>query len=135
MKRLLSSNPFSPDFAAFLMRLIVGGLFCAYHGYDKVVHYHLYLSMTKDIIGIGPQLTYNLIIFAELFCGFLVLIGLLTRVAIIPLFINMSVAFLVVHAHDPFLVKELAFLFWVLCLPVFVLGSGKYSADRLLLKK
>jgi uncharacterized membrane protein YphA (DoxX/SURF4 family) len=56
MKRLLSSQPFSTDHPALLLRLILGSLFI-FHGADKIIHYQLYSSMTKDIIGIGAQLT------------------------------------------------------------------------------
>jgi hypothetical protein len=31
--------------------------------------------------------------------------------------------------------KELAFTFMVLCIPVFILGSGKYSFDYLFLNR
>ena len=132
--KILSTHPLNTDVAALLLRLIFGGLFI-YHGYDKIDHYHTYLSMSKDIIGIGTKLSYNLVIFAEFFCGFFVAIGFFTRLTVIPIFITMSVAFFVAHSKDPFQIKELAFLFLVLSIPVFILGSGKYSADKLLFKK
>lgn len=132
--KILNTRPLNTDVAALLLRLIFGGLFI-YHGYDKIDHYHLYLSMSKDIIGIGTKLSFNLVIFAEFFCGFFVAIGFLTRLTVIPIFISMSVAFFVAHAKDAFMVKELAFLFLVLSIPVFILGSGKYSVDTLVFKK
>jgi putative oxidoreductase len=132
--KILNTRPLNTDVAALLLRLIFGGLFI-YHGYDKIDHYHLYLSMSKDIIGIGTKLSYNLVTFAEFFCGFFVAIGFLTRLTVTPLIISMSVAFFIVHSKDPFQIKELAFLFLLLCIPVFILGSGKYSADALLFKK
>ncbi|HEY1112570.1 MAG TPA: DoxX family protein, partial [Chitinophagaceae bacterium] len=78
---------------------------------------------------------FNLVIFAELVCGFLVLIGLLTRLTVIPIFITMAVAFFVAHANDPFDVKALAFVFLLLSVIVFVLGSGRYSIDGWLFQK
>lgn len=135
MNRLLNSRPFNTDLATLTLRLIFGGLLCVYHGYLKIENYDLYLSMSKDIIGIGTKLSYNLVIFAELGCGFLVAIGLFTRLAVIPIIISFSVAFFIAHAKDAFMIKELAFLFLVLSIPVFILGSGRYSADRLLLKR
>jgi putative oxidoreductase len=132
--KILSTWSLNTDVAALLLRLIFGGLFI-YHGYDKIDHYHMYLSMSKDIIGIGTKLSFNLVIFAEFFCGFFVAIGFLTRLTVIPIFISMSVAFFVAHAKDAFMVKELAFLFLLLCIPIFILGSGKYSVDTLVFKK
>ena len=132
--KILNTRPLNTDVAALLLRLVFGGLFI-YHGYDKIDHYQLYLSMSKDIIGIGTKLSFNLVIFAEFFCGIFVTIGFLTRLTVIPILITMSVAFFVAHAKDAFMVKELAFLFLLLSIPVFILGSGKYSVDTLLFKK
>jgi putative oxidoreductase len=72
---------------------------------------------------------------AEFAGGLLVAAGFLTRLSVIPIFITMAGAYFIAHAKDPFLVKELAFVFMVLCIPVFILGSGRYSIDRWLLKK
>lgn len=132
--KILSARSLNTDVAALLLRLIFGGLFI-YHGYDKIDHYHTYLSMSKDIIGIGTKLSFNLVIFAEFFCGIFVTIGFLTRLTVIPVFISMSVAFFIAHSKDPFQIKELAFLFLLLSILVFISGSGKYSADKLLFRK
>jgi len=131
--KILSQRPLNIDVAALLLRLIFGGLF-VYHGYQKVIHYNEYLNYFTDIIGIGKKLSYNLLIFAELVCGFFVTIGFLTRITVIPIFIAMSVAVLIAHAKDTFQIKELPFLFLLLSIVVFVLGSGKYSVDNLLFK-
>ncbi|MNK01340.1 putative oxidoreductase CatD [compost metagenome] len=134
MKRLISTQPLNTDVAALLLRLIVGAMFVRY-GYSKFEAYDTILPMFGDIIGIGSKLSFNLVIFAELVCGFLVLIGLLTRYSIVPIFITMIVAFFVAHAKDTFDVKIAAFLYMVLCLPVFILGSGKYSVDSLIFNR
>jgi putative oxidoreductase len=47
----------------------------------------------------------------------------------------MFVAYFIAHAKDPFDTKAIAFVFLLLSVVVFVLGSGKYSVDRLLFKK
>ena len=130
---LLNSRVINADLAALLLRLIFGGLFI-YHGYIKIVSYDKILPMFKDLIGIGAKLSFNLVIFAEFFCGFLIVVGYVTRLAVIVIFINMSVAFFMAHAKDKFMMKELPFLFWLLCFVVFILGSGKYSLDRLVFR-
>ncbi len=133
MKGLLNPMPCNPDAAALLLRIIFGGLF-TYYGYQKFINYDTILPMFGDIIGIGAKLSFNLVIFAELFCGIFLLLGFLTRLSIIPPFITMIVAYFVAHAKDPFEVKQVAFIFLVLCPIVFILGSGKYSIDALLFK-
>jgi putative oxidoreductase len=133
INKTLSYQSLNTDLGKLLLRLVLGGLM-AYHGYQKFAAYDQILPMFTDIIGIGTKLSFNLVIFAELVCGLLVAIGLLTRFAIIPIFITMCVAFFVAHAADPFQNKELPFTFLLLAIVVFVLGSGRYSVDALLFR-
>lgn len=134
MKKLFNPASLNTNVAALFLRLIYGGFFIHY-GYGKLVNYDKILPVFGDIIGIGAELSFNLVIFAELFCGIFLVLGLFTRLSIIPPFITMIVAYFVAHAADPFDVKQVALIFLVLCLPVFVLGSGKYSVDALIFKK
>ena len=131
--KLLRTQSLNTDIATLLLRLLFGGLF-AYYGYQKLIAYDQILPMFGDIIGIGAKLSFNLVIFAELFCGAFVLLGFFTRLSVIPIFITMIVAYFIAHAKDPFQVKQTAFIFLVLCIPVFILGSGRFSVDRLLFK-
>ena len=132
--KILSYQSLHTSFAALLLRLIVGGLF-VYYGYMKIISYDKILPLFKNYIGIGATLSFNLLIFAEFFCGILVIIGFLTRLAIVPIFIAMLVAFFIAHAKDPFDEKQLAFLFLLLSFVIFILGSGKFSVDRIVFKK
>ena len=106
-----------------------------YYGYMKAANYEAFASMFQAIIGIGAKLSFNLVIFAELVCGFFILIGLLTRFSVIPVFITMIIAFFVAHANDGFDVKAIAFVYMLLCIVIFILGSGRYSADAVLFGK
>lgn len=134
MKSKLFAYPsLNTDLATLFLRLIVGGLFVRI-GYNKLINYDQILPMFGDIIGIGAKLSFNLVIFAELVCGFLVLIGFVTRLSIIPIFITMVVAYFVAHAKDAFDLKQPAFTFMLLSIVIFVLGSGRFSVDRFLFK-
>lgn len=130
---IINYRPLNTDVAALLLRLMFGGMFI-YFGYGKIENYDTYLGMFGDPIGLGNKLSYNLVIFAEFFCGILVTAGFFTRLSVLPIFITMIVAYFVAHAKDPFLVKQSAFIYLALCLPVFVLGSGKFSVDGLIFK-
>jgi putative oxidoreductase len=134
MKQIFNTQPLNNDLASLLLRLTFGGLF-VYFGYNKLVNYDQYLPMFGDIIGIGSRLSFNLVIFAEFFCGIFVVLGFVTRLSVIPIFITMTVAFFIAHAKDPFDAKALAFTLWCLSALVFILGSGKYSLDRILLTR
>lgn len=135
MKKILSSQPLNADAGILFLRLILGGLF-TWHGIDTLfLNYNLYLSMSKSTIGLGANFEYHLVACSYLICGISVVAGFLTRLSVIPIFIAMGVAFLIAHHGQPFYMKELAFTFWLLCILVFILGSGRYSVDRLIFKK
>ncbi len=83
-----------------------------------------------DPLGIGPAASLHLSAFAEFICAILIILGLLTRLASIPLIINMAVAALIVHSADDFGTKEMSLLYLGIFLTLFFTGPGKYSADR-----
>jgi putative oxidoreductase len=134
MKRILNIQPLNTDLGILLLRLVFGGLF-TWHGYDALNHYKLYLSMSQSTIGLGAAFEFNLVVFSQFICGLMIVAGLLTRLAVIPIFISMAVAFFVAHKGQAFMMKELPFAYLLLSLPVFVLGSGRYSLHRLLARK
>lgn len=129
-----STQPISTDFAALILRLLVGGLFI-YHGYSKITAFNDMYATFPDLIGIGGKLSYILVVFAEFFCGILVALGFLTRFSIIPIIITMVVAFFIAHKTDAFNVKELAFVYLLLSFIILILGSGKVSLDKIIFKK
>lgn len=131
--KLLNPQSLNTDVATLFLRLIFGGLF-VYYGYQKVVAFNDISPNFPDLIGIGGKLSFILVIFAELGCGLFVLVGFLTRLTIIPIFITMFVAYFIAHANDPFTVKQIAFVYLLLAIVIFVLGSGKYSIDNVLFK-
>jgi putative oxidoreductase len=87
-----------------------------------------------DPLGLGMEMSLTLAVFAEFICAILILLGLGTRLAAIPLIINMGVAFFIFHAQDPFKAKELALIYLFLFVILLITGSGKYSLDHYLLK-
>jgi putative oxidoreductase len=133
-QKLLGYQSLSADIAALLLRLIFGGLFL-YFGILKLQMFGQLYNQFADPIGIGERLTLFLVLFAEVICSSLIILGLFTRLAVIPVFILMIVVFFIVHAKDPFLQNLLAFLLLLLCIPVFIVGSGRFSMDRLFFKK
>lgn len=82
-----------------------------------------------DPIGVGPELSLAWTIFAEVICSALVILGLFTRVAVLPLVVTMFVAFAIVHGADPWAKKELAFLFAVAFAMLALTGPGRFSLD------
>lgn len=85
-----------------------------------------------DPIGIGKMPSLILVVLAEFFCAVLVVLGLFTRLATIPLIITMAVAVFIAHGGDPIGNKEMGLLYLLAFVVIFAHGSGRYSLDRLL---
>jgi putative oxidoreductase len=88
-----------------------------------------------DPFGIGPATSMALAIFAEIGCSVLIIIGLGTRWATIPLIVTMLIAAFYANAGEPFGKKELALVYLLLYVTLFVFGSGKYSLDNLIFNR
>ena len=133
-KLFLSEKGLNSNLAKLFLRFLLGGLM-AYHGISKLHSFYELLPFFPDLIGIGPQTSLMLAIFAECVCGTFVIFGVLTRLAVLPIGITMTVAYFLAHANDPFQTKELSFVFLGLSMIVFITGSGSWSIDHLLFTK
>lgn len=133
-KKLLTSNPYSPDVALFVLRVATGCLMIA-HGWPKLSRFSKGSFEFADPIGLGNELSLVLVIVAEVFCAFLLSLGLFTRLALIPLICEMFVVAFIVHANDPFNQQELALLYLVPFVTIFLTGPGRYSLDVAIRKR
>jgi putative oxidoreductase len=136
MKRFFFFNIFKPDrainLASLLLRLAAASMLV--HGWAKLANFSEKAEKFSDPLNIGHTGSLALTVFAEFFCTIFIVLGIFTRAASIPLMITMAVVVFMVHAHDPFGDKELAVLYLFLYAAIFVIGPGKYSIDRQLLK-
>ncbi|WP_069129956.1 DoxX family protein [Rhodohalobacter halophilus] len=137
LKNLLSTKLdqfVSPDIAILILRIGAAALIMT-HGIPKLLRVLDGDFSFGDPIGIGSTASLLLVTFAEAICAVFVLIGAFTRVALIPLIINMAVVVFVAHADDPFSRKELGLFFLISFIVLFFTGAGKYSVDQKLFGK
>lgn len=92
-------------------------------------------SNFPDPLGVGNELSLILTVLGEVVAPVLVMIGLSTRLAALPVAFAMGVAAFVIHGSDPFARKEMALLFLLGFLTIVIMGSGKYALDSLLGKR
>lgn len=130
----MSSGPLSQDLGLLILRLLSGSVLLT-HGYPKLQKILSGDLQFGDPLGLGQATSLYLSTFAEFLCAILIIIGLYTRVALIPLIINMSTAFFIVHSADEFKIKELALLFLGMFIVLLLTGPGKYSIDNKLDKQ
>jgi putative oxidoreductase len=134
-KRAIDENGFATSSGLLLLRLSVGLIMAFSHGLNKLLNFSARSANFPDPIGLGNLLSMSLVVFAEFFCSIALMVGFITRGAVMPLIITMFVAASVIHGDDPFNKKELALLFLTAYSVILITGPGKYSLDRLMGRK
>lgn len=132
-----------------ILRLGFGGYLMT-HGWGKLqMMLQGQWSAMGDPIGIGSTASLTLVTFAEFVCAILVMIGLGTRLASIPVVIAMGVAAFVAHGADPWTMataamrffagesqswasKQPALMFLIAFLGLVFTGAGRFSLDHLI---
>lgn len=133
---LFPSKPDSTGASLFLLILrIFFGFLLMNHGIQKWSNYQELSVVFPDPLGIGSSLSLGLAIFGELVCSMAFIIGIFYRLAMLPMIFTMGMAFLVIHGNDTFAVKELALIYLVVFILMYISGPGKFSVDYLLGKE
>ncbi len=113
-----------------VIRVFFGVLFFI-HGLDKLINFNTMVQNYTSVLGFGSYMTLMVTIFTEFCCSLFLIAGLLQRILTIPMFLSMAVAFFGVH--DAMLPEgELALIYFVVFLVLFIVGPGKYSMDYLI---
>ena len=133
MGKLTSTSYTTGAFNAglLILRLGMGGLMMK-HGYDKLVHFAEKKQGFINFLGIGQGVSLSLTLFAEFLCAFLVLIGLFTRLASIPVIIVMCVALFKINDADFLNKGEMATLYLAGYLAILFVGPGRISVDGMM---
>ncbi|MCE3281532.1 MAG: DoxX family protein [Chitinophagaceae bacterium] len=135
MKKLLSIRYSAGafNFSMLVLRLAFGILMIAQHGMPKLMDFEKKAADFYDPIGIGSQASLIIVLFAEIFCSFFIVLGLFTRLAVIPLIILVTVAFFGRHggaiAHG-----EMALLYLAAYIVLLFCGPGRASVDGMIKK-
>lgn len=122
--KLLLNKYANIDTGLLVFRISVS-LMMLSHGIPKFIKFNMLLGRFPDPIGIGSELSLTLIIFAELFCSVLLILGIMNRLSLYPLIIGMLVA-VMFHMSDPFSKKELALMYLNAYVLLSFTGLGKY---------
>lgn len=83
-----------------------------------------------DPLGIGNLFSLIGAVFAEFLCSVLIIFGFKTRLAAVVLAFTMGTAAFIVHASDPWAVKEKAILFLAVYIVLIISGAGSFSVDK-----
>ncbi len=135
MKRLLSIRYSAGafNFCMLLLRISFGFLMIAQHGMPKLMDFANKSAGFYDPMGIGSKASLILVIFAEVFCSIFIVLGLFTRIAVIPLIILMCVAFFGANKGE-IVSGEMALLYLTAYVVLLFLGPGRVSVDGMIKK-
>ena len=135
LRFLLPDVQQSSKTATLLLVARVGfALLFAVHGCQKLQGFEQMAGQFPDPLGLGSSLSLSLAIFAELFCSLALMLGVLSRLALLPMIFTMCIAFFVTHGGS-LAEGELAFVYLVAFILLFSAGPGRFSVDGWLSKR
>lgn len=121
------------SFLILFVRLFFGALFFM-HGLDKLSNFNVLSDTYPSVLGLGSYTTLMITIFCEFACSLFLMTGLVTRIVLIPMMAAMAVAFF--DVHDGMMPEgELALIYLIVFLVLFMTGPGRYSVDYLIDRK
>lgn len=120
------------NFGMLVLRVFLGLLLIGNHGYPKLVQFGSLRYKFMNFMNIGSTASLSLIIFAEVICGLLLILGLFTRFACIPVIIGMSVVVFVAAHGDIFGHGETGMMFLAAAITVLFCGPGRISIDGMI---
>jgi len=128
-------NEFSTSIGIFLLRVAAGGMMLLGHGWSKLSSFGDLQDSFPDPLGIGSTLSLASAVGAEVGCSLLLILGILTRWAALPLAFTMGVALFLVHADDPWKTKELAAVYLAIFVVLALTGGGAYELETPIRRK
>jgi len=116
-----------------IIRVVFGVLFFL-HGLDKLINFNDLSQNYPSVLGFGSYMTLMVTIFCEFCCSLFLIAGCVTRVVLLPMIVAMAVAFF--DIHDGMMPEgELALIYFIVFIGLFLAGPGMYSIDYLIDKK
>ncbi len=139
-KSLLTSfQPINVSAGILLIRVVIGVLM-AFYGYQKLINFETmaasdFWAKEVSFLGMTGKAPLALTVFAEFFCSLLLILGLFTRMALIPLIICMGyivacvAKFDVIYSGDNGIEMNTAFVYFIIYIGILLTGPGNYSLD------
>ncbi len=120
-------NRFSaPDAALLFLRITASVLVLLVHGFPKAIHYASQLDAIEDPLHIGKTFTLGFAIFAEVVCPLLMIAGIATRLAALPIMLVSAIALGLVHPEWTLDQGQFAWMLLIMFGAVAIGGAGRY---------
>ena len=119
------------NFSLLFLRCFIGIMMLT-HGIAKIENFGTLSTSFADPIGLGSTLSLVLMILTEVGCSILLIVGLITRLAVLPLIFGMIIAAFFTYPELTMSSVELPLLYLGIYIFILLAGPGKYSVDYLL---
>ncbi|MEO1031717.1 MAG: DoxX family protein [Bacteroidota bacterium] len=131
IRKVFSYQPkfLSQDLTLLLFRVLVSLSMINTHGMKKLMDFEGTVAHIPDPIGVGGEVSAVIAIMANIIAPIFVILGLGTRLAILPILSVTLTGFFIVHGNDPWSVRDVPLMYSLAYLALFFLGAGKYSLD------
>jgi len=124
---------YGKDFNALILRVVLGFSMFYGHGIGKMNKLFGGGEIEfADPLGIGVTFSLVLAVFSEVVCAWLVVFGLFTRLALVPLIITMAVATFIFNGGQPFGKIELSMIYFFGFIALMFTGPGRFSLDHVI---
>lgn len=135
LKQILTSDLGSSfnDTAFLIFRVLLGIQLFRVHGLKKFRLENGQKEIIPNPLGLPDKMNALVASFADLVVPFLIILGLGTRLAVLPTIGVTAIGYFVVHRKDSLEVRDVPFMYTLSLLLILALGAGKYSLDYYLL--
>lgn len=127
--RLQQPAPISQDGALLLLRVLASLSLLIVHGGHKIIDWQTGIGSFPDPFGMGPEITFALAVISNGVSPILVILGVFTRLATLPVLATTLTGFFLIHWNDPLDVMDTPYIYSVVFLTILLLGPGRYSLD------
>lgn len=131
LKRFMNPGPTDTwtSVGLLALRVAVGGMMIYGHGWKKLTNFSAMSGKFADPLGVGSEISLGLAVGAEVGAAALLVVGLFTRLAALPLMFTMIIATFVIHGGDPFGKQELPLMYLAAFTALACTGAGRFSVD------
>lgn len=135
LKQILSSDLGSSfnDAAFLVFRILLGVELFRVHGLKKFRVENGAKEKIPNPLGLPDKMNTMVASLADTVVPFLIILGLGTRLAVLPTIGVTAIGYFVVHRKDSLEVRDVPYMYTLSLLLVLALGAGRYSLDYYLL--
>ncbi|WP_186307783.1 DoxX family protein [Paraburkholderia sp. BCC1884] len=126
----MQSRPTLVDIGLLFLRVCASLLVLAVHGLPKLIHYASQAAVIEDPFHLGRGVSMAFAIFAEVICPPLMILGIATRFAALPILVVVVIALAFVHRDWSLEQGQFAWMLLILFGTIAIAGPGRFRFGR-----